>query len=264
MTNPTPTGAAEPALPEPFALSISHHPDDRRGASLVCRLYGKDTGRKEKLFTADQMRAYRAEGEIELRAKLGALDFAARSIAADRDELRVGLCMATESLRVMQAERDELRAKLEATEREVAVWGEELPKAQAECDRLRAELEAIRAQKPVRTEWKAGCGTWQRAFTDFSLQVAIRAGHQVRHLYAGPVAAAGPAEPLTPEQIEAICAKWGPEEYDLTFLARAIEAAHGIGAIDSSRCKHRANTGMVCMVHCGDPVCRGPASTGGA
>ena len=43
-------------LPEPFAISIESCPDDRRGASIVCRLIGKDDGLKKRLFTEEQVR----------------------------------------------------------------------------------------------------------------------------------------------------------------------------------------------------------------
>lgn len=141
-------------------------------------------------------------------------------------------------------EIDALRAKLEV-QRElsreamnaVSVAAERWQRVQyeltSERDRLRAELEAIRTAKPVRTEWMDEHGTWQQVFTDFGLQAVTCSGYPTRRLYAGPVAAAGPAEPLTEEQIErafhadaadSISGAW------FAFLggARAAERAHGI------------------------------------
>ncbi len=51
-----------PELPEPFALSVSVHEGDTPAKTYVeCQLFQKHPNEKQKLYTADQMRAYARE-----------------------------------------------------------------------------------------------------------------------------------------------------------------------------------------------------------
>ena len=53
------TTPAMPELPEPFALSVSVHEGDTPAKTYVeCMLYQKHPNEKQRLYTADQMRAY--------------------------------------------------------------------------------------------------------------------------------------------------------------------------------------------------------------
>lgn len=189
--DPTPTGAAEPALPEPFGYVMEWPAPGGGGEELIFSrtdAAGKAIGcRIRPVFVDYQIRASRAEGERELRAKLEALEKAYEVAAGVYGNL--------------QRAADDTANQLMAA---------------------RAELEAIRAANPVAwtARGKDGLPKFGRGwiFSKVSNDTANMP------LYPGPVAAAGPA-PLTPERIEAIwqdCSD--PDQPDMS-IHRFAEAA---------------------------------------
>jgi len=57
-----------PELPEPFALSVSVHEGDTPSKTYMeCMLYQEHPNEKQRLYTADQMRAYALQAVEALR-----------------------------------------------------------------------------------------------------------------------------------------------------------------------------------------------------
>lgn len=69
------TTPAMPELPEPFALSVSVHEGDTPAKTYVeCVLYQKHPNEKQRLYTADQMRAYALDALQSQPAAAGVSD----------------------------------------------------------------------------------------------------------------------------------------------------------------------------------------------